>query len=443
MESDVSHTRFRRTLRSRFLFGLAAVLLPFLVAMGVGYVYLLPALVRPLDMIVQVFAEQQAPAMRLQTALLQAAMPVNDYLINGHEDERRLFAQLRQEVDLAFRDAPPEHFARAEERAQVTYAQEQWQLAQGIGDQILRVPDPIGNALAAQDMKLFDAHIDQAVASLQEVQRYFRRMIEESRAQAVKTRVTTLWSAFGAFGLALLVSLIAGLELTRSVTRPVGALRRGVARFAAGELSYRIDVQRDDELGELASAFNTMAAALEKSQTELTELATLDGLTGLYNHRTFYVLLRGELARAQRFNRPVSLLLLDIDHFKSVNDTHGHQAGDAILRELAQLLTRESREIDRISRYGGEEITVILPETDVDAAVVIAERLRARVEAHAFTTGSGATLRLTVSVGVASWPLHASNIQGLVAEADTAMYAAKQAGRNRVKRYDPALEVQT
>ena len=442
MALNMRDLKFRRSLRTRFVLGLGAVLLPFLVAMGVGYAYLLPALVSPLDNIVRVFVEQQAPAMQLQTALLQAAMPVNDYLINGQEDERELFASLRQEVDRAFRIVQQAHSTPDEVYLELASAREQWARALRLGEKIMRVPDPVGNADAAQEMKHFDAHIDQAVTSLEEVQHHFRQVIVASRAQAIKTRMTALWAAFAVFGAAVAVSLFAALALARSVTNPVDVLQRGVKQLAAGQLSHRIDSRRHDELGELAAAFNTMASALEKTQTELTELATLDGLTGLYNHRTFYVLLRGELARAQRFNRPVSLLLLDIDHFKSVNDTYGHQAGDAVLKELGALLGREAREIDRICRYGGEEIAIILPETDNDAAAGLAERLRASVKAHTFLAGNGASLHLTVSIGVASWPLHASNAQDLVAEADTAMYAAKQAGRNRVVRYETALDAQ-
>jgi len=178
--------------------------------------------------------------------------------------------------------------------------------------------------------------------------------------------------------------------------------------------------------------------AIQKLNEELAELAIRDGLTGLYNHRTFYKLLEDEFVRAQRFNHPVSLLLLDIDHFKHVNDTYGHLAGDAILKGLGELLGRQARAIDRVCRYGGEEITVILPETDLDAAANMAERMRAAVEAQSFDVEAGAPVKITVSIGVASWPAQADNMQTLVAAADAAMYAAKQSGRNRVVRYEPA-----
>lgn len=301
----------------------------------------------------------------------------------------------------------------------------EWLQALSLGEQMLRLPDPVGNAAAARDMERFDAHIDRAVSAL-----------GENRMQAGAARSRALWVSFAAFVVAAAASLFAGVVLARSVTDPVDTLRQGAARLAEGKLSHRVVIHRHDELGELAAAFNTMAGRLEANQAALEAFATHDGLTGLYNHRTFYKLLEDELARAQRFNRPVALLLLDIDHFKRVNDTYGHLAGDAVLRGLSELLRREARAIDRVCRYGGEEITVILPETDPDAAANFAERLRAAVEAQPFDANSE-PIRITVSIGVASWPAQADS-ETLVAGADTALYAAKEGGRNRVVRYEPA-----
>lgn len=178
---------------------------------------------------------------------------------------------------------------------------------------------------------------------------------------------------------------------------------------------------------------------IERDEEELQRLATRDDLTGLYNQRAFYAVLADELVRAQRFNRPVSLLLLDIDHFKRVNDTHGHQAGDAVLKGVSELLGRQARAIDRVCRYGGEEITVILPESDLEAAANMAERMRAAVEAQPFDIEAGAPISITVSIGIASFPAQADNAQVLIAAADAAMYTAKQGGRNRTIRYEPSF----
>jgi diguanylate cyclase (GGDEF)-like protein len=197
------------------------------------------------------------------------------------------------------------------------------------------------------------------------------------------------------------------------------------------------DIFMPDEIELLATFASLMAQAIENARlfSRMEEQARTDALTGLNNRRTFDVLLADELARAQRFNRPVSLLMLDIDHFKRVNDTYGHQAGDTVLKGLGELLGRQTRAIDRVCRYGGEEITVILPEIDLEEAAKTAERLRATVEAQSFEINARtATLHITVSIGVTSFPAHADSAQTLVAAADAAMYAAKQKGRNQVVR---------
>jgi diguanylate cyclase (GGDEF)-like protein/PAS domain S-box-containing protein len=187
------------------------------------------------------------------------------------------------------------------------------------------------------------------------------------------------------------------------------------------------------ENGEVAGVLAVARDITERKRAEQAEeLARRDSLTGLYNHRTFYELLRDEIARARRFKRPVSLLMLDIDLFKHVNDTLGHQAGDFILKGLSNLLAQQARDIDHVCRYGGEEFAVILPETDTVTAMQIAERLRSEIAGRAFGIGDGQTSGVTVSVGVATYPQQAASLEALIRHADIALYAAKQAGRNRV-----------
>ncbi len=184
-------------------------------------------------------------------------------------------------------------------------------------------------------------------------------------------------------------------------------------------------------------AWYSRRESAERARAEhAEEQASRDGLTGLYNHRMFYTLLEQERARSDRFGRPLSLLMIDIDHFKRVNDIHGHLTGDAVLKGLSDLLSRQARAIDRVCRYGGEEITVILPETDAPAAVSIAERLRATVEHQPFDIEGGKTVGITVSIGVATYPAQGISGEALVSAADSALYAAKQGGRNRVGRYE-------
>jgi len=157
----------------------------------------------------------------------------------------------------------------------------------------------------------------------------------------------------------------------------------------------------------------------------LQHLASRDGLTGVANRRTLEDALATELARSRRTGRPFTLVMLDIDHFKRLNDTHGHQVGDAALRAVAEALVDSVRGCDLVGRYGGEEFAVLLPEMDPDDAVAVAERLRTRI---------GALLDpvpMTASLGVAGHPTHARDADALIKAADDALYAAKRGGRNR------------
>jgi diguanylate cyclase (GGDEF)-like protein len=163
-------------------------------------------------------------------------------------------------------------------------------------------------------------------------------------------------------------------------------------------------------------------------QTE--RLATIDGLTGLTNHRTFQGRLDEHLAQAQRYGKKVSLLLCDIDHFKSVNDTYGHPVGDLVLKGVARTLAREARTTDVVARYGGEEFAIVMPETDATGALVIAERIRERVSRLLFESEQG-SLRVTLSLGIATVPEDAAGKAELLERADGALYHAKRHGRNR------------
>ena len=183
--------------------------------------------------------------------------------------------------------------------------------------------------------------------------------------------------------------------------------------------------------------------ALEEREKELLEvnerlrfMSQTDGLTGLDNRRHLNERIDEMFQHAQRLTEPFSLVMCDLDKFKSVNDTYGHQAGDEVLKQLAKILKDEAREIDRVGRYGGEEFMLLLPGTVLDAAVTFSERVRKRIEAHTFTFDGG-TLTRTASFGVSGWP-HPTigDSDALVRMADDALYVAKETGRNRVIRYD-------
>jgi diguanylate cyclase (GGDEF)-like protein len=164
--------------------------------------------------------------------------------------------------------------------------------------------------------------------------------------------------------------------------------------------------------------------------------AVTDELTGLSNHRRFQEALAAELERARRFDTGIGLVMLDVDNFKQVNDTYGHQVGDRVLQEVARVLRTESREVDEPARYGGEELAVILPAADLEGAFGLAERVRTGIQAIEVPIDGGDPLRVTASFGVAALPESALDQGSLIAAADAALYTAKRAGKNRTIRAD-------
>ncbi|HEX6573351.1 MAG TPA: diguanylate cyclase [Gemmatimonadaceae bacterium] len=177
---------------------------------------------------------------------------------------------------------------------------------------------------------------------------------------------------------------------------------------------------------------------LDKTNQRLRYISMTDGLTEVDNRRALEQRLHEMFEHSLRLHEPVACVMCDIDHFKRVNDTYGHAAGDDVLKQFAQILKDEAREIDRVGRYGGEEFLLLLPGTVLDSAVTFAERVRQRVEEHTFSF-EGGTLKRTVSLGVAAWP-H-PRIKGreeMLKAADDALYVAKEMGRNKVVRFDSA-----
>jgi diguanylate cyclase (GGDEF)-like protein len=159
-------------------------------------------------------------------------------------------------------------------------------------------------------------------------------------------------------------------------------------------------------------------------------MAETDALTGVANRRTFEDVLAREFSRAERGGEPLTLVMLDVDHFKKLNDTHGHQVGDEVLKGVARALDHRSRDFDTVARYGGEEFAVILPGCSSKEAVAVAERLRSGVS----EAGAEIAEPVTASAGVATFPSHAGDVTELIRAADEALYESKRAGRDRVTR---------
>ena len=194
---------------------------------------------------------------------------------------------------------------------------------------------------------------------------------------------------------------------------------------------------RLDEQGQIIGVEGIARDISERKEMEdkLTTFARIDDLTQVYNRRHFYEEAEKLLALAQRYQRPAAILMLDLDHFKQINDTYGHRTGDEVLKHFAQVCRKTVRETDIIGRTGGEEFAILLPETDMESAYQLAERVRSSV-ASATLNFHRSTLSYSASIGVAMKDTETTHIQELLSQADKALYAAKEAGKNCIQIYD-------
>lgn len=268
-----------------------------------------------------------------------------------------------------------------------------------------------------------------------------------------KERDRMLLLGVAAFLVALLIGGGLAIVLARSVTEPLGSIIAMVDRIGRGELDARVELKPDCVLSPLVQGINHMAANVAMTQAELQQRideatlelqkqkhaaereARIDPLTGLNNRRAFLERSERDVQRAGRYRTPVALIMLDLDHFKAINDTHGHPVGDRVLVELATVLLKSMREVDIVGRLGGEEFAILMPDTNAEAAVQAAERLSHAVGSMAVQV-EGQTIACTASFGVSAMQAGDGSIHDLLLRADRALYLAKQRGRNRVELFE-------
>ncbi len=241
-----------------------------------------------------------------------------------------------------------------------------------------------------------------------------------------------IWQIVLAVGVAC---LLVAVLVARTLARPINDIGNAARRFAQGQGIGALPTQRPDEIGDLARSFQLMhdalgqqMSALQQSQQELSDLARIDGLTGLANRRMFHERLQGALAHRRRSGQVVALLFMDLDSFKQINDTHGHEAGDAVLKAVAQRLRANTREVDTPARLGGDEFAVVVaPSNGDDQLATLAYKLVHAVSAP--IAWQGQTFHVGCSVGIARTPFDGEDEESLMSAADAAMYAVKQTRR--------------
>lgn len=264
--------------------------------------------------------------------------------------------------------------------------------------------------------------------------RSLARLVNEGEQLLDNLRRRLLFFTLGTLGVGGGILLLV-LYTLHGMIRSLDLLLAEIGQIGSQQdFGRRLPVRARDEMGTIASSFNRLLTIVERLLQEKDHLAGTDQLTGLNNRRRFKEFLDQELTRHRRVPEPLSLIIFDIDHFKLVNDTHGHETGDLVLREMAQLLRATIRRTDTPARWGGEEFLVLLPATTVEAAAGLAEKLRQAIAGHDFPNVG----RLTASFGVAALLDGEHEESDLLRRVDQALYQAKQQGRNRVVSWSGA-----
>jgi len=298
------------------------------------------------------------------------------------------------------------------------------------GDVLDALLDQVGSAVAYTD-----GAGAEMVGALTPVPGLDWTVVAQMPAEEAYAEVTQLRNS--AFILVAMILVVVGgiaYLLGALIVRPLARLTEGAGAVAAGDLSVDLPAAGRGEVGDLTQVFNDMVGRLRASREELDErnrelerLSVTDLLTGLHNRRYLLDAFDKEIRRADRHERPFCALMMDVDRFKQYNDTHGHLAGDEVLRRMGIVLRDATRDLDVVARYGGEEFICLLPECDLANAVIAGERIRKRLSEETFEGGA-----VTVSIGVAEFPAHGQSAAAVIAEADAALYEAKAAGRDQV-----------
>jgi diguanylate cyclase (GGDEF)-like protein len=370
----------------------------------------------------------------LKTLALKTLNITGACLINGGIEAQNDFDALNNEIGIAY--AGIYAVTGAPDKLSILdSAYAEWQQMKSLCKSILGSPKAQQDSVDTETARQYTALQNHAMKLGVALDRLYEIDINDARdkyesVKALDERTMPLILLL--FITSLAINAIAIVFIIRSVVIPTHLLARAAHSYARGSLAYRIPLDSNNEIGELARTFNYMAEKLESNYTVLKDMAIHDGLTGILNHHEFQKRLLWEVKRAGRYKRGLSILMMDVDRFKTFNDTYGHQAGDTVLKAMGEYLRGAIRSSDEAARYGGEEFALIMPETPAETAFFTAQRIGAEIACLPIAIAEGVMVNITMSIGVATFPQDASSKEELIAAADRRMYHAKHLGRNCV-----------
>jgi diguanylate cyclase (GGDEF)-like protein len=418
------------SLRSWVAFGMALAILPLAIASVGGYVWLHDGVLMRLRDVSYRQRVEIAPVQRLRLMILEAGTPLDSFIDEGHAHLPVRYHAIEDRIDATFDSLDVNLTSDSTMRPIVDAAERQWHAADRAAEEALSTSYRPGDVRAAALMDAFHVQADSAVMSLGLANDTLAKDLREDHDEVLQDVDRSRWVAAIAAFISFLAAVAGASMIGRVMSGSVERLVAGAEMFAAGDREHRIQVQIPPELVRVAAEFNRMIGRIHESEHALDELAHRDALTLLHNRRAFEDQLHAATARLARFGEPFGLVAFDLDHFKQINDTHGHSDGDAVLRNTARLLAAGVRPFDGIFRTGGEEFAAILPNAEHAGAGALARRLCETI-ATSPTVADHETIPVTVSVGVA-FARTVEDAATLLERADVALYRAKAAGRNQV-----------
>lgn len=419
------------TVKARLVVSIVAIIIP-LGVLAIGSLFYFHDAFSSLNRLIADPLQEINVVARIQVNLLSTADELRGVRSSPTNDAHKEISRIVTQVDRAYQDALDIDLLVPAQQQAIIDSREEWLRALDVVRETSRQQRK-GAVWSDSQRAKFGAHIAQAVALLDQASRSATGEVQELLDAAQTARRSFITTIVVLIFISLTVAIVGGLMLARSIFIPLKALEQGASRFGSGDLGHRIASEGRDEFTRLAETFNAMAARIQSSHRTLSELSVRDSLTGLYNNGEFHRLLEAEIARSLRYQHVFAALMLDVDYFKRINDSLGHLAGDAALRQLAATLTSVLRPVDCVARYGSEEFAIILPETPLSGGLQVAERLRRTIYETPVKLGADEkAINVSVSIGIAAFPDHSRSGRELVAFADRALYEAKHAGRNRV-----------
>ncbi|WP_248633012.1 GGDEF domain-containing protein [Cereibacter changlensis] len=420
-----------QSLRSWMLIAMVCAVLPLLISALTGYSVYHRTIVQPFRDVMTRQHDVLLEFERIQSGFWTLSSAMNKYALTGDEAYREVFEATRQRVEEEFRNIEANAGSDPHLRDQLTAMRAIWSRLSRDAQEVLtwRTAEEgsgVSNVAAALAV---EQEFPVAANQLESVLMRIRDVSEANHARALEAFRRLEYWALAAILVSIGMMVLGGYIVNRAIVLSADQLVAGARRVSSGEHGTPVQISVPPELAAVADAFNRMTKKIVEQETRLVEQARRDGLTSLLNRREFDLRLEERMDSLAAGGAPFALLLGDVDHFKQINDAHGHVTGDEVLRRVAQTLEANAPDAENTFRYGGEEFALILPDSSPEMAQQTAERLRRAI--GELTPSDAALPDVTMSFGLAfcDAPL---DPDALVRSADAALYEAKAQGRNRV-----------